>query len=504
MLAAAVCAVALWAYQPWQPAPLTPTDFSDFLPLLQSHAGVVAHWQALSRLYADEGRFFPVTLAWIAIRWSWFGLSAPAWQTAAVMLLLATTGGVYALLRRLGANGSGRLVGALLFVFSAAIRELWLRPQLGDNLGLIFLLAATWIATGYRRSTRPLAAAAGIATLLLAAEWTKETFVACIPFVIGVALCWQGENRWERPRVGRREVMLVAVVGIVTVLGLIPILAHRHGAGQGAYAAQYGLQAIGVGHSAAILSAMLLPSAESSWSASGVAFAALLVVGWIVALQRWPRRSVGTALAVALSLPLTGAAIYLPWPTFYPHYASAFLLGTAYLTAMATTALLATNRRAWWWLPSLAAACLVIQGSRAAFGATQEGLARRRLFARSVAVLPRAGEATAVILPGSAPMYAPGWFETRFSRYAAAAFDHPLPPVLPADCPDAWRSWQGQENVSLLVFGWRCPQDPGMPPPTWRLMQHYQHLSLSRLRLVTDSMEVDVWAPRGPTRRPTT
>lgn len=435
-IAAAVCLWALLLYQPWQTGPLSTTDFSDFLPLLRSHSGAVAQWQAMSRFYAAEGRFYPLTVGWIVARWSWFGLSGGAWYAAAVLLQLCIVTIAYGVLRRLGAARFGALLGAALFVVGVGARDLWLIPQLGDSLGLTLLLLAVWMAAGYQRNTHPLRSATITTLLVLAMECTKETFVAAVPFVLGVALCYQGEDRWDVPRVTRRNASIVASIGLTTTLLLVPILLVRRGGNHDAYAAQYGLRGVSIDHVATTLGAMLIPSAGHIASATGAVFSVLVLAGWFRRVARVPRRSPSIALGVALLLPLLGAAVYLPWPIFRPYYAAPFVLGAAYLTAMAATDLARATPRLWRWVPAVAATCLVVEGSRAAFGAAQEGLATRRVLGESVTHLPRAGQASAVVLPGSVPLYPLGWFEMRFAQYAAAALTircHPcVAPTVPA------------------------------------------------------------------------
>jgi len=498
VVALLTCGWGAILYQPWRPGPLSLTDFSDFLPVLQGQSGAWAQYHAMSAYYAAQGRFFPVTVAWIVARWSWLGLSGPAWQLTPIPLMVVAVVAVYALLRRLGSGTQGALLGAALYVVGSGARELWLIPQLGDTVGLLLVLGAVGLATRYQQSGEPALVAGAIACLLLGAEWTKETFVACAPFVTGVALCFRGRGIWEKPRVTARSAVLLALVGSTLALGLIPILLIRVAAVTGAYASQYGLRAMTARHVFNILGHMLLPVAGESGSAANLAFLLLLVVGWALALSSGRRdRSMRIGLLVALLLPLSGTAVYLPWPFFLPQYTSAFLFCSAYLAAMAASELYGARSRVLRLLPTGAAVVVIAAGSRAAFSTAEENLATRRVIGATVAVLPPSGQADAIILPGSTPLYAPGWFEVRFEEYAKSAFAHPVPPVRGATCSGGANEWVSQLRVVLVVLAWRCGPLPTLPPPTWRIVQTYRRISFLRMQSTLDSAEVDVWGPRG-------
>jgi hypothetical protein len=180
--------IAWYIYLPFATRPFGVVDFSRFVPLLRNNPTFLAQLKALVVYYGQEqGRLNVIPYGFIALKWSLFGWQVPLWQTARFVEMCLIVAGAYLVLRDLGVARVAAVCSAALFVVAPPAIVAWVRLSIGEPLGTLFLLLATWLAIRYQGSARWRLIAAAIALLLLAVAFTKEMLLVAVPYVLAVA-----------------------------------------------------------------------------------------------------------------------------------------------------------------------------------------------------------------------------------------------------------------------------------------------------------------------------
>ena len=437
--AVAVAVLFAWAlvlFRPWIDAPFEFFDFGDFLPVLRAGDDFGERHRLLTDFYAHHGRYLPLTLLYTNLKWTALGWNVEAWQWLNVALMTMNTALAYHVLRRIGASRLGAFAGAGGFVVFAGATSVWQRVHTSQAQGLPFVLGAALLALGYRTSARPVLRAVAAGGMVALAILVKETFVAVAPFICLLAACQEDGTPWHAPAIDRRTVGFVVSITVACIAAMAPIVAVKLNAPPDGYAAMYDPTSIDA--RAIVLKArtMLFPMGDSirRWMVDAV-FVTLIVAGFALRRRQGHARGDRWLIATAISLPLAGGLLHLPWPGHGPHYASSYMLGPAMLLAIAVTGATRTGGR------TRAAACaalalLALYGSLRTSEETRNFLSMRVAHAELVQrtdSLARAGSASAVLVRVREPD-AYCFHCVVLTDLGRALLPAPLPPVRPVGC----------------------------------------------------------------------
>lgn len=490
-------------YQPWQPGPIISADFAEFGPLLSRADGLVDGYQAITDHYRQFGRFNPVTFAAIAAEWRVFGWSAIGWQFARFILMFGNALIAAIVVRRFGASVEGSMFGAALFLFGPAVAESWLIPQLSEGYGMPLLLAATLLALDFHAVRRWQPRALACASLLCACVLTKETFVACVPFVLLAAVCRDSAGRWDRPQVSPRNVGLVlGTASAVALLALLPIMRSKLTGPAGNYASEYGIAAMTLNNLASTLARMALPGTSVSDPPSLILL--LLVCLFIGKMWRdapGRRRDLGWKLATVATLPLAYAFVYWPWPSenYWFYYAGPATLGAAILLGLALTSLTQTTRPMVRWGARVVALLIIAFGGRWSHRAAENFYAARDASVSLMRILATTPDSARLVVASDRR---DDEMVDKVTRTAVVVRATILPKLSRdfatttqigcAQAPDA-AARSGSQTI-LVLYAAECPGLRMSPYMPWRsVIEPVRYFSLSKLGLVVDTTRIDIF-----------
>lgn len=481
-----VSAAAVTLYQPWRTVPFPLTDFGEFLPDLWRNPTIESRFAALSTHYLAEGRFFPVTLMSLATRWEMFGWATNWWQASTFLLMAGISAACYALARRIGLSASASLVGASTMVFSSAVSELWIYPQLSEPFGIAFLLAAACLAL---RSSKGHFAwtIAGLSVLSTAMVWSKETFIGCLPFILILLIYDRSRKGMPFGKTLLGAVCLGLVVGALTIL---PILLLRNSAEASGYALGYG-SALSSHRLVELARDMFLPSGSNT---GRVLWLVVVAIGIGSQIRRGGTNGNQLAtVSTALTLPLGMTLIYWPWPRQSTYYPAASSLAAVLILAFALDAPFwrKPTRRL---LAALAIGVAFVQDAKAAFRLTGEYMASREVIGETALLVAEKGRDALVVIPGSSALYEKGWFEDRFARYVYSLTSTKVHDVRDATCAEAIELLRAPRSDRVVVlFEWRCPWPNQVATPSRLVESQFRRLELRRARLVRETLRVGLW-----------
>ncbi len=502
-VAGLICvAIGAVLYRPWQATVFPLQDWGNHLALYATHHGFRAQLDAMTSAYESEGRFSPITYLGLVTNWALFGFNATGWQTGRFLLMIASAVAASALFRRLGSSRTSALAGALLLVCAPQAGGLYRSPQMQDPIAMLLLLGASFLALRYQTARRPVLASLCIATLCTLAIWDTETFVVCAPFVALIALSRQPDGEFVLPSPSRRNVLFVAVMaGVILFFAALPVLLVKAHAPTTSYTASYSFRNITLAETSNVVRGTFLPVTRLLLFPANVLYLATMLCGLTWFVRDWPRRPHATLLiTAALSLPLLGAMIYLPWPQYPGHYAYKYLLGVGLLAGLALAAI---ERRG----PRLGAAAYVSWAMVLLWGAvfTRNDLsaeaARRMVDARAAAALPSLLP-TRVAVPSVDPA-STGFVGQDLWLYAFGSGVHPLPRIQDVRCSDGNSlAASSLTGVSVLVLPEQCTA-PGTfsTRPTKIIPASYVVRDWKTLRAHSESLAVRIWA-RGDLANP--
>ena len=452
---------SLFLYLPWAQNYLDRADFNEFLPLLKRGRSFLESFRLVSDYYWAEGRFIPLTVAYTAAKWSAFGTWARGWQFATQALMLANVVLTYKVARRLGASKAGSCVGSVLMIVGASAVEAWSRVHLSEAEGTLFSLAAAYFAADFRRDPARNRAWAAL-PLLVCAILTKETFVAVAPFVVLVGLTYQGDRTWTIPQLGARELKWALLVMTSAAVAITPALIARLTSGPSSYSAQYGsLHFAPTPFGAQVQTRFFSVANPFQEPLADILLLGVIVAGWIVGIRR---RIAGTGwvvgVAVLLSLPLAGAIVYLPWPTWAFFYGLPFALGMSVLLALACTFLIESPYA---YLRTVSAAALtgaIVLMTAWAKHQSADIYARRQVVGATIDALS-AEMRTRMPVQILVPERYRGEAQT-FARYAGATHEIRFPPIHGVNCASLQSPGNSTQTSLLIDFSYLCPDTPSV------------------------------------------
>jgi len=455
---------AVWSlllYAPWNQRYLDRADFNEFLPLLKRGGSYLESFRLVSEYYWTEGRFMPLTIAYTAAKWWAFGTEARGWQFTTHALMLANVVLTYKVARRLGASRAGGCIGSALMIVGASAVEAWCRVHLSEPEGTLFFLAAVYCAAGFRSDRSGVRAWAAL-PLLVCAILTKETFVAVAPFVAGVGLAYEGNGSWSIPKMGSREWKWALLVIASTTAAIMPALIARLTSLPSSYSAQYGSLHSGTSPlGSAVQTRFFSFPNPFQQPVTDLAMLAVIAAGWIVGARK---RKAGSGwmigLALLLSLPLAGAIVYMPWPTWAAFYGLPFALAMAVLLALAFTNLMASDNT---FLRGATVAALLPGGlTMTARAQHQSGdiYARRNVVGATIDALSiylLTNRPTQIVV---AERYR-GEAQT-LERYAEATHDTRIPPFHGVGCDSLPSLGKPPAQIVVMNFSYLCSDSPQM------------------------------------------
>lgn len=497
--------VAAIVYVPWTRAPFDILDFSEFLPFLHQHDSLWGRFEAFVAYYASRGRFNLLSYLFIDAKWSLFGGSVAGWQLARFAEMCLIVVAVFLFLRRLDLDRWGSAFGASLFVIAQTASPAWIRLTMGEPFGILAILGALLIAVRYQNTSRWRASAAMIAALLAAALLAKEMLAALIPFVLLVACTSDGDGGWRRPRMGKRDVFLVAVVAGVSLVVLVAVAIVALRASAGAFVSDYGTGLLSLDHFIHSFAVILLPvSGLFAPRYSAAQLSASLVYCVIVASGVWLsrtdpvlKRRWSPLLVGALALPAVGALIYLPWPYFQDFYGLPFLLGPAALLAIATTSI-ARKRPTWRWAAYAGCLAILCQGAMSAAHASRSAIAARRINVAVVGEFAKHPDADSIVV-AKRYLASQAWqgLGPTLGRYARAIMpDQHIPALYDATCNATLPMLsKGVGNAMLVTYSSQCG---AFPVPARTLRYYYTYLDWPTFIPKRDSLVVGILGPAQP------
>ncbi|HEU4454877.1 MAG TPA: hypothetical protein VFR81_17575 [Longimicrobium sp.] len=489
---------AVLVYRPWLTAPFSILDFSEFLPILREGGSFGERLAGLVRYFAGHGRSAWVTYAWISLNWSLFGDWSAGWDGMRFALMSGVVALAFAFLRRAGCPPFAAAAGAALLVVATPAQEGWTRLT-GEPLGLAALLGAALLALGYQEAPRWAGRAISMALLLGAAVLAKEVLVVCAAPVLALALFRRGGGvGW--PETSRRNLVLAGAAAAVLAGAAAVVLSTFGATPAEGYAQSYGDGGMNLLRYKAHLRLIGLPLSRTLPDAARVAALLLVTVmaaGWAAHLwDRGRRGSRAAVLLAALSVPVLGALVYLPWPRMERFYAFPFLAGPVVLLAVAVAALARRTHPARVLLP--VAAALVLAGFDAAAHADESRAVRQvnAAVAREIGGL-RGTDSVYVAVPGHV-MPAQAWqgHGPTLRRYAVATglASGPAPAVADVRCEEGIGRWTGAARPAAVVsFAHLCGPLPGA---TVVIERAHGYVDLLGMRRREKTRRADVGLPR--------
>ena len=493
LAAFALCQVV---YRPWSREPLDILDFSEFLLQMRWDANVWENWSQLVRYYAGQGRVNEVPYVLIAFTYGWFKVDPLGWQGLRAVQMLIVPVGVYLVVRRLGASSFGSVLGASLFLFGTAAASNWLR-QTAEPIGTLFFLGATWLACGFSQGGSSWRRAAGLSLCVTGMLLSKETLVACIPFLVLIAACWESNGQVRPFQFNKATLQASAACGLALVV-LALALAWAHTVRQPEpYAALYGSAPVGGNLWAGRMLPLILPVTVSGGARSlilfpaNLVFAALVGTGLVLS-TRWPKRhQVQRKLFIAATLPIAGLLVYLPWPRYELFYGLPFFLGTALWAAILLGHIGQDGR----WRAGLSVCWLLVVAISAMTAAELAGYTRaRREVNKAIAHEVSTRKQTDTVMVASARLAPQPWQNpaATLGRYALATrIARSLPVLIDATCSevaDPVGRWRKASAMYVYVGG--CGD---MGTPDRRIERPFSFFDWSSARARTEAFTVDVF-----------
>ena len=456
-------ALCMLVYAPWTREPLDVLDFSEFLLQLQAGGNLWENWARLARYYASQGRVNEVVYGLIAANYHLFGLDPLGWQVVRSVQMLVLPPAVYLVLHRYGASRFGSTLGASLFLVGSVPASSWLR-QTAEPLGTLLLLAAAALACGFSEAQAPRRRAIAIGACVTGMLLSKETLVACLPFLVLTASCWQANGRFRTFRFDRRTAQVAGACAVaVAVLAGALVWAHTMRR-QDAYATLYGSARLADNLWAGRGLSLILPVTVATREPlklilfpPNLVFVGMLCTGFVASWWWANRGQIHGKLLIALTLPLAGLLVYLPWPRFEPFYGLPFLVGISLCVATLLGELGLDSR----WKVGLTVCWLVVLGGSALIAVGQARYMRALREANQALVFDLSKHnPTDTVIVASAGLTPHAWQNpaATLGRYTLAIRAAQSSPVLRDVACDSISALVGQRRrgTTLYVYVGLC------------------------------------------------
>lgn len=482
-------------YQPWRGAPFEPLDSGDTIPIYRASTGFLDNFSQLTSIYAThDARFFPTAAAFLAAQWTLFGPNMHGWQAVNFAMMSMAVVLTFCLLTRLGGSVPEALAGASVMLVGHSAIGFWTCLNCVEIPGLVLFLLASYLAAGFQQARWWGFRAAQIGVLLAIAIWSKETLVAVVPFVILLAVTNYGRGDWRLLPLSRKTMLGALTIATISLASLLPILYMKAVLPSVGYGSGYTIRNVTAQSLRRVLGGIWLPFSANPIHPANVALIILVVSGWSIAIRHATRRSpVVISLVVALSLPIAGSLIYLPWFWWRPDYGATYALGIAILITLSLRALKTHCSPA---VSRIALAAYLIPfllGSREAWTVARTQFVARDLFGAAAIVLAEnvAGtHARPVILAHDDSLVV-----ARVAIYAEVIT--PLRTAVPIthySCGQAQsRLGRALGDTLMVVLPFSCPRLSSSPSNQVEVAtERWRRVSLAQ-GLVTDSGSIAIW-----------
>jgi len=502
-----VIIAALLIYQPYSARPLDTRDFSEFAPLFKGHDSLLAQFSKMTEYYATRGRANLIPYAAIVVKWKLFGWHPVAWQMLRFVQMCSLVAMAFLVIRRFGASRVGAMLGASLFIVGGSAVDAWVRLTLAEVVGTQLLLGGLLIAFDLPRAARWRWHAASLALISAALVLAKEMFVATIPLLVVIAVCWQADDTVGVPRLSRRNLTVVAACSIATFATVIPVALVALRAPVGAYTGTFGTEGVAWLRPVVWLTGALTPYLVVAWRnpawalAQLLVFVALLCVGREALLRDTTLRRHYRVLFGVLALHvLAGFILYLPWPVYQPFYAMPFMIAPAAAVGLAATGMQRLQPRslAFNGLVSLGWAFVLCSATMQAIDYRRATDAAQRFNAELVeAVAAQRTTVDSLIVASKRPLRgARTWqgYGATIERYGSA-MSYDMPPAQDEDCAAAQRR-RAMGGARILVLRIQATCDP-MTGPDTVIVRHFVQFDWDRLRPVDDSLVAEFYRGLG-------
>ena len=483
--------VAWLLYRPELVRPFDYVDFPENILILKQHDGFVERFRAISSVYAEHGRFSPITLGSIAAQWTCFEWWTPGWQLFRFVMMSSVVVMAYALFRKLHLTAIAAFAATSLLITSPGAVVGWTRLSTAEPLGMVWLLIACHLAL--RRPT--MIGASLFALMLLATLWTKEIMAAAFLFPLLLAN-QRNVIAIESESPAGANPAWYAPSAVALLLGAVPIIHTWNTAPLQSFAGRYGSSSFNFNDVAGSAMSAWFPfapiQADSLTALLVVVFAFLLVVviGWREALALNPsRRRHALLLMMAIVIPVAGALVYAPWPFYLLVYALPFTIAGALLFGQATSSLLGSHPAG---RLTGAIGMAIVLTFCLAQAANESGRthALRQAFATTVTrVANMADVDTALVGIESGQFDSQGNFGPRFRLYAEM-MGLQWPPVRDVVCDQL----PATPPNGLLVLRLNLMCDPQASPPL-PVVTHYARLVWPSPLPRPDSVMVTLTSP---------
>ena len=476
--------LTLCIYEPWVNRGFDIADFSEFQPILDQHDTVLERYRALDDYYAAHGRWNSLSYAFLSLKWSLIGPDPVAWQWLRFAQMTGIGGLVILVLRALGLQTPAAFASAAIVAFSGAAANSYIRMTLGEPLAVLVFLGATLLGVGYQRTPAWRVSAPVIALLLGGIVAAKEVLVVLVPFVLLIALAWNGAT-WEIPARSRRNAhLLLWSLGAVAAASIMVILAYL-GKDPDGFVSEYGAAPGGIIQFAALASYMAAPVHRATPTPlfmllyPGNLILLVIIVAGGALWWRTRTRSDWVPILACVALPLLGGIIYAPWPTIGEFYALPFVLGTAILVALSMDYTAKRDRRA-----GAAAGMLAVVGiaycAAAADANAKARFAQRLIHGRAVDLIVEASEGDTVVVETRSGSGTWRDLAATLRRAAQNKAKGGVAIVAARPCEQAGRD---RADVLVLTF----PADCSGRPSSESVASGYRFFDWTSLRVVSDS-----------------
>jgi hypothetical protein len=498
---------ALLIYQPYSARPLDTRDFSEFGPLLKGHDSLVTQFSKLTEYYATRGRANLIPYAAIVVKWNVFGWYMVGWQMLRYVQMCGLVALAFLVIRRFGASRVGAMLGASLFIVGGSAADAWVRLTMAEVIGTQLLLGGLLIAFDLQRAAKWWRHVAALALTCAALVLAKEMFVAAIPLLVVIAICWQPDDTVGVPRLSRRNVAVVAACSIGVIATVIPVALIALRAPAGAYTSTFGTEGVAWLRPVVWLTGAVTPYLVGAWRnpawalAQLLVFTALLVVGWEALLKDTTRRQHYRGLLGLLVLHvLAGAVLYLPLPIYQPFYPMPFMIAPAAAVGLAGTGMQRLQPRSLVFngLVSLGWAFVLCSAAMQAIDHRRATDAAQRFNAELVgAVAARRTTVDSLVVASKRPLRgARAWqsYGATIERYGRV-ISYDMPPAWDEDCATAQKHRStGSARILVLRVVETC--DP-MSGPDTVIVRHFSQFDWDRLRPVDDSLVAELYRGLG-------
>jgi hypothetical protein len=497
-LGALIASIALCTlvYAPWSREPLDILDFSEFLLQLQAGGNFWDSWARLARYYASQGRVNEVPYGLIAANYHLFGLDPLGWQVVRAVQMLVLPPTAYLVLRRYGASKFGSTLGASVFLVGSVPASSWLR-QTAEPLGTLLFLAAAALTCGFSESHAPARRALAIGACVTGMLLSKETLVACLPFLVLTASCWQENGQLRTFRFDRRTAQIAGVCAVAVAV-LIGALGWAQTVRQpDAYATLYGSARLADNLWAGRVLPLILPVSSATRRPlelilfpPNLVFVGMLCAGSVASWGRANRGQIHGKLLIALTLVLGGLLVYLPWPRFELFYGLPFLVGLGLCVAILLGEL---GRDSRWKVGLTFCWLLVLAGSALSAVGQARYMRARREVNQALALDLSKHDPTDTVIVASDGMTPQAWQNpgATLARYAIATRAAQNTPVMRDVSCDAISGLAGQLRRSTLYVyvGW-CGE---IRTPDRRIERPFSYFDWHALQMKPAALMVDIF-----------